>query len=153
MKVTGEITVNAPRAAVFDKLRNAKFFASCVEGVGDLNEIDEAHYTAVMETRVAYMKFKFNVSVEVVRISPPSEIEAKVEGTPIGVVGRLTATSMTKLTENGDETKIDYAVESILTGKLGALGQPILASKAKAMEKQFAQRLRAAFGTSPGTAP
>ena len=153
MKVTGEITVKAPRAAVFDKLRDAKFFASCVEGVRDLNEIDETHYTAVLETRVAYMKFKFNVNVEVVRISPPDEIEARVEGTPLGVVGRLTATSMTKLTENADETKVDYLIESTLTGKLGALGQPILKSKAKEMEKQFAQRLRAAFDVSSGTLP
>ena len=130
MKIAGEITVNAPRAAVFDKLRDARFFASCVEGVRDLSEIDESHYTAVLETRVAYMKFKFNVSVEVVRLSPPDEIVAKVEGTPLGVVGRLTASSLTKLIEAGNETKIDYEVESTLTGKLGALGQPVLKSKA-----------------------
>jgi carbon monoxide dehydrogenase subunit G len=153
MKIAGEITVNAPRAAVFDKLRNARFFASCVEGVRDLSEIDESHYTAVLETRVAYMKFKFNVSVEVVRLSPPDEIVAKVEGTPLGVVGRLTASSLTKLTEAGDETKIDYEVESTLTGKLGALGQPVLKSKAKEMERQFAQRLRAAFEPSSGAQP
>jgi carbon monoxide dehydrogenase subunit G len=153
MKIAGEITVNAPRAAVFDKLRDARFFASCVEGVRDLSEIDESHYTAVLETRVAYMKFKFNVSVEVVRLSPPDEIVAKVEGTPLGVVGRLTASSLTKLIEAGNETKIDYEVESTLTGKLGALGQPVLKSKAKEMERQFAQRLRAAFGPSPGAQP
>jgi carbon monoxide dehydrogenase subunit G len=153
MKITGEITIKAPRAAVFDKLRDAKFFASCVDGVRDLNEIDETHYTAVLETRVAYLKFKFKVGVEVVRISPPDEIEAKVEGTPLGVVGRLTATSMTKLTEDGGDTWVDYVVESTLTGKLGALGQPILKSKAKEMEKQFAQRLRAAFDASSRAPP
>jgi carbon monoxide dehydrogenase subunit G len=153
MKIAGEITVNAPRAAVFDKLRDARFFASCVEGVRDLSEIDESHYTAVLETRVAYMKFKFNVSVEVVRLSPPDEIVAKVEGTPLGVVGRLTASSLTKLIEAGNETKIDYEVESTLTGKLGALGQPVLKSKAKEMERQFAQRLRAAFEPSPRAEP
>ena len=98
------------------------------------------------------MKFKFNVSVEVVRISPPDEIEAKVEGTPLGVVGRMTASSTTKLAEAGDETKVNYTVESTLTGKLGALGQPVLKSKAKEMERQFAQRLRAAFET-PATVP
>ena len=153
MKIAGKITVNAPRAAVFDKLRDARFFASCVEGVRDLSEIDESHYTAVLETRVAYMKFKFNVSVEVVRLSPPDEIVAKVEGTPLGVVGRLTASSLTKLIEAGNETKIDYEVESTLTGKLGALGQPVLKSKAKEMERQFAQRLRAAFEPSPRAEP
>ncbi len=99
----------------------------------------------VFETKVAYMKFKFKVTVEVVRAEAPSEIEAKVEGAPLGIVGRLTATALTRLTEDGDATKIDYEVEAALTGKLGSLGQPVLRSKAKEMERQFAARLAAAF--------
>jgi carbon monoxide dehydrogenase subunit G len=82
-----------------------------------------------------------------VRAEEPREIEAKVEGTPLGIVGRLTATSLTTLTEVGDETKINYEVEAALTGKLGSLGQPVLRSKAKEMERQFGVRLAAAFAT------
>jgi carbon monoxide dehydrogenase subunit G len=147
MKFTGDILVEAPREAVYAKVRDARFFASCVEGVQELNEIDPDHYTAVLETKVAYLKFKFNVAVEVVRADPPREIEAKVEGTPLGIVGRLTATSLTTLTEAGDATKIEYAVDAALTGKLGSLGQPVLRAKAKEMERQFAARLAAAFAT------
>ena len=105
MIVSGEITIPAPRAAVFDALQNAPFFASCVEGVRDLKEIDATHYDAVLETKVAYMKFSFKVSVEVTKIAPPDRIEAKIEGTPIGMVGRFTAVSTTDLTEAGDETR------------------------------------------------
>src|SRR5437868_4676020 len=94
MKLTGEISVKAPREVVFDKLRDARFFASCVEGVQDLAEIDATHYSAVFETRIAYMRFKFSVTVELMRVTPPGEIEAKVEGVPHGVVGRLTAHSV-----------------------------------------------------------
>jgi carbon monoxide dehydrogenase subunit G len=89
MKFAGDIHLKAPRAAVFAKLRDARFFASCVEGVQDLNEIDSDHYTAVLDAKVAYLKFKFNVAVEVARADPPREIEAKIEGTPLGIVGRL----------------------------------------------------------------
>jgi carbon monoxide dehydrogenase subunit G len=145
MKITGEITVKAPREVVFNAVRDARFFASCVDGVQELNEVDPNHYTAVFETRVAYLKFKFNVTVEVVRADPPGTIEAKIEGTPLGIVGRMTATSVTTLTEIGDETKIAYAIDAALAGKLGAMGQPVLKSKAKEMEKQFASRLRARF--------
>src|SRR3977135_2023427 len=101
MKFTGDIVIPAPRDAVDAKVRDARFFASCIEGVQELNEIDPDHYTAVLETKVAYLKFKFNVAVEVVRAVPPSEIKAKVEGTPLGIVGRLTATSVTRLAEEG----------------------------------------------------
>jgi carbon monoxide dehydrogenase subunit G len=145
MNVNGQFTVKAPREKIFNALRDARFFASCVEGVQDLAEIDATHYSATFETKVAYMKFRFKVTVEITRIAEPDEIEAKVEGTPLGIVGRLTATSRTHLTQAGDETKVDYAVNATLTGKLGSIGQPILKSKAKAMERQFADRLRAAF--------
>ena len=94
MKFTGDL-IAAPREAVFAKVRDARFFASCIEGVQDLNEIDPDHYTAVLETKVAYLRFKFKVTVEVVRAEPPREIEAKIEGTPLGIVGRLTASSVT----------------------------------------------------------
>ncbi|HEY2229888.1 MAG TPA: SRPBCC domain-containing protein [Xanthobacteraceae bacterium] len=145
MKITGQVRVKASRTAVYEALRDARFFASCVDGVRDLAEVAPDRYTAVLETKVAYMSFKFNVTVELVRADPPREIEAKVEGTPLGIVGRLTATALTILSEAGAETHIDYSVDSNLTGKLGSLGQPVLRSKAKEMERQFAARLQAAF--------
>ncbi len=145
MKFSGELTVKAPRPQVYEKVRDARFFASCVDGVQDLKETAPDTYSAVFATKVAYMSFKFSVTVQVVRAEEPSEIEAKVEGTPLGIVGRLTATSLTRLAEEGDETKISYDVDAALTGKLGSLGQPVLRSKAKEMERQFAARLAAAF--------
>ena len=145
MKFSGELTVQAPRDEVYKAVRDARFFASCVDGVSELNETAPDSYAAVFETKVAYMKFKFKVSVEVVRAEAPREIEAKVEGAPLGIVGRLSATALTRLTEVGDATKIAYEVEAALTGKLGSLGQPVLRAKAKDMERQFAARLAAAF--------
>ena len=150
MNVSGEITVDAPRDKVFNALKDAPFFASCVEGVRDLKEIDATHYDAVIEAKVAYMKFSFKVNVEVTRISPPDEIEAKIEGTPLGVVGRLTATSLTRLRETDGRTVVAYSIDTSITGKLGSIGQPVLRAKAKEMEKKFTERLQAAF--APGNA-
>lgn len=145
MKFSGQLTVAAPRADVFARLRDARAFASCIDGVRDLAETGPDKYAAVFETRVAYLKFSFKVAVEVVRAEAPSTIEAKVEGTPLGIVGRLTATSVTRLTEADGGTRIDYEVDAALTGKLGSLGQPVLRAKAKEMERQFAARLAATF--------
>ena len=148
MKFSGEVTVKAPRERVYKAVRDARFFASCVDGVRDLQETAPDTYAAVFETKVAYMKFAFKVTVQVVNAEAPQKIEAKIEGAPLGIVGRLTATSLTTLAEAGDETKISYDVEAALTGKLGSLGQPVLRAKAKEMERQFAARLAAAFATS-----
>ncbi len=153
MKFSGELTVKAPRADVYKAVRDARFFASCVEGVSELTETAPDTYAAIFETKVAYMKFKFKVSVAVVRAEAPREIEAKVEGAPLGIVGRLTATALTRLTEAGEETKIDYDIEAALTGKLGSLGQPVLRAKAKEMERQFAARLAASLAAPAAAAP
>jgi len=145
MKVEGEINVQAPRELVFSRLSDAPFFTSCIDGVRDLTAIDATHYSALFASRIAYMRFNFKVNVEMTRLSPPETIEAKVEGTPLGVAGRLTATASTQLTEAGDQTNIRYSIDATLTGKLGSIGEPVLRAKAREMEKQFSQRLLAAF--------
>jgi uncharacterized protein len=154
MIITGELTLPAPRETVFSVLQNAPFFASCVEGVHDLKEIDATHYDAVLDTKVAYLKFSFKVSVEVTRLSPPDRIEAKIEGAPIGIVGRFTALSTTDLIDAGNETLVKYSIDANITGKLGSMGQPVLKSKAKEMEQKFAEKMRVAFANAvPGTIP
>ena len=153
MKFDGEITVPAPRDAVFDKVRDARTFAACVDGVSELSENDPTHYSAMLETKIAYLRFKFKVAVEVVSIERPTRIEAKIEGAPLGIVGRLTAISVTTLDQVGGETHIRYVVDVALTGKLGAMGQPVLRAKAKEMEKSFTENLRRVFAPNAAEAP
>lgn len=145
MKISGEIVVEAPREKVFAALADPRFFASCVDGLGELAPLGDNRFEATLATKVAYIQLAFKVVVDMTRIDPPDAIEARVEGTPVGVVGRLAATSVTRLSEDGAATRIAYAIEASLTGKLGALGAPVVKSKAKEMEKAFAARLRAAF--------
>jgi uncharacterized protein len=143
MNVAGEFTVDAPRDVVFRMLSDAGSFARLVDGVHDLKEINPPRYEALFGTKVAYLNFKFNVMVEITHADEPRRIEAKIEGKPLGIVGRLTATSATTLEQVGAQTRVTYSVVSTLAGKLGSVGQPILRAKAKDMEKQFAARLSA----------
>ena len=149
MRLTGEITVQAPRETVFDAVRNARLFASCIEGMSELTEIDSTHYTALMETKLSFMRFKFKVTVDLARTNPPGEIEARIEGRPLGILGRLTAVSVTTLTEADGVTTLAYSMEVALTGKLGSLGQSVFTAKATEMTRQFAERLRAALESPP----
>ena len=145
MKFAGEITVKAKRDAVFAALSDVNVFASLIDGVSNLTPLDDKRYDAVLETKVAYMSFRFKVTVELTRITAPDEIAAKMEGAPLGLVGRLTAATVTRFIEAGDETRIQYEMDTTLTGKLGSIGQPVLKAKAREMEKQFAKNLHARF--------
>ncbi|MGH9252980.1 MAG: CoxG family protein [Vicinamibacterales bacterium] len=153
MNVTGEFRVEAPRDAVFDRLADPTFFASCFDGVSGLTDAGDGRYDALFETKVAYMTFRFTMKVEMVRLVRPEIIEARIEGAPTGIVGRLTATSLTRLAEDGAGTRIHYAIDSVLTGRLGSLGQPVLRAKARDMERQLVERLRAAFQVATPAEP
>ena len=148
MNFNGEITVHAPREEVFDALKDAKFFASCVEGVRDLEEIDSTHYTAIMDTKIAYIRFVFDVEVEITRMEPHDFIEAKIAGVPSGIVGRMTGKSRARLIEDGMNTTIAYEIDVALAGRLGSIGQPVLKAKARKIESGFTAKLREAFGAS-----
>jgi carbon monoxide dehydrogenase subunit G len=151
MKLSGEFAVPARRELVFERLTNAPFFASCIEGTSDLVEVDPTHYTAKLETRIAYIKFKFAVAIEMVERTPPERVVAKAEGKPLGLVGRLTATASANLFDAGEQTRVGYEIDVALAGKLGSIGQPVLKAKAKSMEKSFVQNLNNAF-QQPGAA-
>lgn len=152
MNFSGEIEVHAPRKSVYAALEDVRLFASCVEGVRDLTEIGKDRYSAVMETRVAYIRFRFDVTVELTLMEEDSLIEARVEGVPAGIVGRLTGTSQARLEDRGEGTVIIYSMNVSLAGKLGALGQPVLRSKAREMERSFAAKLQATFDGSGAAA-
>jgi carbon monoxide dehydrogenase subunit G len=145
MRFSGELSVPAAREAVFDRFRDAPFFASCVEGVGELSEVAPDRYAARFTTKIAYIRFEFDVTVDIVRAERPHAIEARIEGKPHGVVGRLSANSTASFEEEGGATRVIYNIEANLTGRLGSIGQPVLKSKAREMEKQFVEKIRAAF--------
>ena len=121
---------------------------SCVQGVANLNEVSPTEYTATFETKIAYLKFKFEITVEKTEAVPHERIGAKIEGKPHGIVGRLSATSAAVFADAPDGTIIQYEVEANLTGRLGSIGQPVLKSKAKEMEKQFVANLRSGFAAA-----
>jgi carbon monoxide dehydrogenase subunit G len=152
MKVEGAISVAAPREHVFERISDAEFFASCIDGVSELMNQGAGRFAATFTTRVAFMRFTFKVQVNMTRRDPPSDIEARVEGNPIGIVGRLTANARTTLSQQNDGTLIRYIVNAALTGKLGSIGEPVLRTKAREMERQFSERLRAAFAGDTGIA-
>jgi uncharacterized protein len=122
MKVSGNFAFNAARDLVFRALKDARCFDRSVDGVRELKEIGDHRHEAVFETTVAYLKFKLNGIGELVRVTKPCEIEAKIEGTPLGIVGRLSAISLTRLEDAGSNTKVSYTADSALSGELGSLG-------------------------------
>ena len=147
---SGQIRVALDQATVFETVRDPVWLAERIPGCKDLHELAEGRYSAVLTNEVGFITLRFKVIVEVVKIDPPSGIEAKITGDAIGLVGRVQATAGLELSEVGpNQTEIRYSSNVSLTGKLGGLGEPVFRAKSAEVAKQFGTNLKAAIDRIP----
>jgi len=85
LQTSGEITVSVDRLAAFAVVRDPVRLAGCIPGCQDLCELSPNKYTAVLTSRVGFMTLSFKVTIDVVKMEPPSTVEAKISGDAIGL--------------------------------------------------------------------
>lgn len=143
VETTGEVTVDVDRATAFAFVRDPQRLAGCIPGCRDLRELSTDHYSAVLTNRVAFITLSFKVIIDVVRMEPPTRIEAKITGDAVGLQGHLVATARVELTEAAERcTKIRYLTEVALMGKLGGLGQPAFRATSTQLAREFGVNLK-----------
>lgn len=146
LQTTGEIVVEVDRDTAFKFIEVPEQLAQCIPGCRDLRQVSPKSFTAVLTSEVSFMTLNFQVVVEVVKISPPDAIEAKITGRPMGFSGQLMGTAELQLADAGDgRTIIRHSSDIGLTGKLGSLGQPVFRAKSTEMSAKFAANLKAAL--------
>lgn len=146
LETTGEIIVEVDREAAFKFVQIPEQLARCIPGCSDLREIGPGRFTAMLTSEVSFMTLNFQVVVEIVKIDPPNDIEARITGRPTGMSGNLTATAALHLADAGaGRTVIRHSSSVGLTGKLGSLGQPVFRAKSAEMSAKFGANLKAAL--------
>lgn len=146
LQTTGEIIVEVDRDTAFRFIEDPEQLAQCIPGCRDLRQVAPGSFTAVLTNEVAFMTLNFQLAVEVVRITPPDVIEARITGRPIGFAGQLTGTAELRLSDAGPgRTIIRHSSDIGLTGRLGSLGQPVFRAKSTEMTAKFAANLKAAL--------
>ncbi len=146
MQTSGEFTVAVPRERAFAFISDPFRVAACIPGCENLREVAPGTYAATLSNKVGPISVKFDVSVALTKVEPPSAIDATVAGNAPGLGGRLTATAALRLAEgSGTETRVTYSVEMGLSGRLGGIGQPVFRAKSDELSKKFGANVKAAI--------
>jgi|SRR5436309_14525401 len=146
LQTSGQVRVDVDRAKAFDFIGDPVRLAQCIPGCKDLRELSPGRYSAVLMNEVAFITLSFKVIVEIVKVEPPSAIEAKITGEAIGLVGRVAANAGLQLSEAGaNQTDIRYTANVGLTGKLGGLGEPVFRAKSAEVAREFGVNVKAAI--------
>jgi carbon monoxide dehydrogenase subunit G len=146
LQTSGEFTVAVPRERAFAFISDPFRVAACIPGCENLREVAPGTYAATLSNKVGPISVKFDVSVALTKVEPPSAIDATVAGNAPGLGGRLTATAALRLAEgSGTETRVTYSVEMGLSGRLGGIGQPVFRAKSDELSKKFGANVKAAI--------
>ncbi len=135
-----------PRERAFAFIGDPFRIAACIPGCSDLRELEPGTYGAKLSNKVGPISVTFDVTVQLTKVEPPAAIDATVSGAAPGLGGRLTATAHLQLDALDDaHTRVTYAVEMNLSGRLGGIGQPVFRAKSDELSKKFGANVRDAI--------
>ncbi len=135
MKIEGNYVIRAPRALVFQLLIDPTVIQRVMPGCESLEGQEDGSYKVTMKAGVGSIKGVFQGAIRLEEIREPEHYRMVVDGK--GAPGFVKGTGALDLTEEGDETRIEYAGDVSVGGTLASVGQRLVLSSAKMMAGQF----------------
>ena len=147
MKLDHRITVDAPRAAVWTALMDLPAAARCVPGARDIAPADGEAVRGVLDVRVGPVKLLFAGTIVVEsrdEASGTARLRADAEDARLGGAVR----AFVDLAVTGDRpTELRVSSDIAILGRIGELGQPLIARQADKVLAGFGDCLRAMVAT------
>ncbi|AHL75702.1 carbon monoxide dehydrogenase [Stutzerimonas stutzeri] len=140
LQAQDSVEIPAPPQAVFDALLDPETLKAIIPGCHALELESENHYRADVTVGVGMIRARFAARVGLTDLEPPHSLRLSGSGnSPMG-----SATGSAKVTfvelENG-HTRLDYAYDAAVSGKVAAVGGRMLQSASKVIIGQIFTRL------------
>lgn len=130
MEMSASHRITAPRQQIWDALNDPNVLKASIRGCESLERTSHDSFAATVVVKVGPIKAKFQGAVQLTDINAPNGYTIVGEGKG-GVAGFAKGRAFVRLTEDGDETILNYKVEAALGGKLAQLGSRMIDSVAK----------------------
>lgn len=143
MRIEGAFDIGLPREAVYRHLTDPGLMAQCVPGCESIERLSPTSYRALVIIAVGGIKARFNLVVDVVREQPPDLVLSQTrgeEGTRASILAADNELTLTEIDALG--TRVHYASDVSVTGRLGKFALGVMKKKVEAMGREFAERLR-----------
>ena len=144
LRGNGQTTVPAEPQEVWNILLDPVALAAVIPGCHELTRVTENSYRAEVTLGVGPVRGRFIANVALTEMQEPKE--TKISGGLIGPLGASKGVGQVILipAESGTTVSYDYSIE--LSGTIASVGGRLLEGAAKALVKQFFQRLVSQVG-------
>ena len=141
MEMNGERVLAVPRAKAWEALNDPTVLRECIPGCDSLELTAENQYQVVMTAAVGPVKAKFKGKLTLSDVEPPSSYKLTFDGQG-GVAGFAKGGATVALADEGSSTRLSYAVNASVGGKLAQIGSRLIDSAAKKFADDFFNRFQ-----------
>lgn len=136
MELADEITINAPKDAVYAALNDPEILQQCIPGCEELIKHSETELEAKVVLKVGPVKARFGGEVTLNTDGAPDAFSLSGQGTG-GAAGHAKGGADVTLTESDGQTILQYEAKADVGGKLAQLGSRLIQSTAKKLAAKF----------------
>ncbi|HEY6403805.1 MAG TPA: carbon monoxide dehydrogenase subunit G [Blastocatellia bacterium] len=135
MKIEGSHTIKAARESLYQLMVDPEILQRCVPGCQSLEAVGDGSYKMTLKAGVGSIKGVFKGSIKLEEMREPEHYKMIVDAK--GSAGFLRGEGLIDLTEQGEETMVNYTGETSVGGTIASVGQRMVQSTAKMMAGQF----------------
>ena len=142
MRLSGEVTIRAPRKKVWDFLTDPNQIGHCAPGVEKIEMIEPLkRYRGVVSVGFGAVKARFTGEVEVIELEEPNYAKLKAHGSATGSVAD--AVSEMRLSDGPDgSTVLNWTADVTVSGQLASLASRLMVPVSQKLAQVFYDQVR-----------
>ncbi len=147
MELAGAYVIPAKPDAVWAALNDPEKLKAAIPGCEDLKKISDTEFEATATQSIGPVKARFKGKVQLTDLDPPRGYVIKGEGSG-GAAGFAKGQARVTLEPDGAGTRLTYAVNATVGGKIAQVGQRLIDGVAKKLADEFFDKFSSQFGES-----
>lgn len=144
MEMSSTRLIAAPPDAVWHALNDPDALRDCIPGCESLTRESESLWRAVLAAKVGPVSARFNGSIELADVLPPSSYTLRFKGQG-GAAGFASGEARVALAPAAGGTSMAYTAKAQVGGKLAQIGSRLVDGAAAKLADEFFERLAARF--------
>jgi len=148
MEMKGSRVVPASVDQTWQALNDPDALKACIAGCETVERTSDNEFRVVMTARVGPVSAKFNGRITLADVVPPTSYTLRFEGQG-GAAGFANGEAQVVLTADAQGTRIDYAANAQVGGKLAQIGSRLIDGVAAKVADDFFACFAARLGAAP----
>ncbi|MHB8567013.1 MAG: SRPBCC domain-containing protein [Nitrososphaerales archaeon] len=138
--IGGAVSIKAPLDKVYSSLTDPNFMAGTIPDVISSKIVDSDHFDAKIKVGISLVRG--TVEMKFVILDKRENSHAKLVGDGNGAGSKMHIESAFDLSVEGDDTRLTWAADAVLSGLISGIGSQILKGQSEKQVAQIFQNVR-----------